>query len=320
MKISAAVIGLGKIGLTSDLTLSPAEHVFTHARAFAMHPAFRLLGGMDPARTRCQEMTETYGCPACTSVPELLTACQPEVVAIAAATAAHASLVRQVLEHSRPRAILCEKPLSHDIGEAREIVAACRAAGCELFVNYIRRADPAVQEVRRRIDAGEISTPLKGVVWYSKGLLHNGSHFFDLMQYWLGDLVSALVVAPGRDWQGDPEPDLLLSFARGRIHFLAAREEDYSHYTAELVSPSGRLRYDLGGWKLVWQPAVPSPTTSGYTVLDRVEHEIPSHLARIQWLVADQLKLALSGEQHCLCSGQEALGALEHLTSIKNSL
>ena len=32
--------------------------------------------------------------------------------------------------------------------------------------------------------------PIKGVCWYSKGLLNNGSHFINLLEFWLGDYVS----------------------------------------------------------------------------------------------------------------------------------
>jgi len=321
MRLGAIVIGLGRIGLTSDLSMSADTSVYSHTRAFSQHSSFHLLGGTDVDSDRCQDMTREYGCPTFASLPELLAETEPQVVAIATPTESHSSTLFEVLKRSRPKAILCEKPLSSDIHEAREMVVACQEAGCHLFVNYIRRADISVQEVRRRILAGEIATPLKGVVWYSKGLFHNGSHFFDLMRFWLGELVAFDIVDKGRNWEGDPEPDLSLRFSRGRIQFLAAREEDYSHYTAELVSSSGRLQYDLGGWKVIWQPVLESAENAGYMVLDRVEHEIPNRLARIQWHVADELAKVLSGKMHhCLCTGQEALDALENLTTIKNAL
>lgn len=320
MTLGSVVIGLGQIGMLSDLTFDPRHHVYTHARAFNEHPAFDLLAGVDEDAQRRKEFQEIYRRPAYDNVGDALKAHCPDTVAIAAPTPAHATVLREVLQTCRPRAILCEKPLSYDIIEAREMVALCEQAGSQLFINYVRRADPAVREIKRRLDSGQIATPLKGVVWYSKGLFNNGSHFFDLLQHWLGEMQSFQVVQRGRNWGEDPEPDLAVAFANGRIHFLAAREEDFSHYTVEMVSPSGRLRYDLGGERVLWQPAVASVSSPGYTVLDPVEQGIPNELSRIQWHVADQLAAAMHGRPAAICTGDEALRAIEHLTSIKNAL
>jgi predicted dehydrogenase len=221
----------------------------------------------------------------------------------------------------RPRVVLCEKPLAYNLEDARQILSVCETAGCRLFVNYLRRGDPGVQEVRRRLDVGHIAQPLKGVSWYSKGLIHNGSHFLDLLQYWLGDIREFKVTNPGRAFgQEDVEPDVLLEFAGGGVHFIAAKEEHFSHYTVELVAPNGRLRYEQGGGTILWQPVRSSETVHGYSVLDVSEERIPSDLGRVQWHVVDQIALAMSGARTSLCEGRDAFRTIEHLTAIRDSL
>jgi predicted dehydrogenase len=101
------------------------------------------------------------------------------------------------------------------------MVKACFDSGCSLFTNYIRRSDPGGIEVARRLHAGEIRSPIKGVAWYSKGLYNNGSHLVNLLQYWLGDVTGFKVVSRGRDWEGtDPEPDLEICFESGNVSYL----------------------------------------------------------------------------------------------------
>lgn len=320
MTWSVLLVGLGQIGMTSDLALHPSTHVCTHARAFHQHPAFELLAGVDGNAQRRSEFGQAYGLPTFASVFEALQSIDPAVVVLAVPTEAHAAVLEEVLTLSKPEAILCEKPLSYNLDEAARIVWLCAQACIQLFVNYVRRADPAVCEIKARLDSGQITLPLKGVAWYSKGLLNNGSHFFDLLQYWLGDLQAFKLVQRGRCWGADPEPDFLATFAGGQIHFLAAREEDYSHYTVELVSASGRLRYDLGGSHVIWQPAIQSVTSVGYNVLNPTEQEIPNYLEKIQWYVANELAAALDGRPAAICTGAEALRTIENLTSIKNVL
>jgi predicted dehydrogenase len=304
-----------------DLKLDPDMHVLTHARAFQRHPEFRLVGGVDSAHQQRDVFEAHYGVPSYADVESAMDALQPDVVAIATPTALHGSTVRAVLRTGRPLAILCEKPLSFEIDEARDLVDLCAKKECRLFANYMRRSDRGVVEVKRRLSEGLIDLPAKGVVWYSKGLFNNGSHFLNLLQYWLGDVTGFRVIEPGRLWDGiDPEPDLTLSFLHGTVFFLAAHEEDFSHYTAELVAPNGRLRYEQGGEKILWQGTVKDAACDGYTILDASEEIIETNFSRVQWHVADQLAACVQGRQAQLCSGTEALQTLETLAAIRSTL
>ena len=321
MTFSALIIGLGQIGIGYDLDLDPAEHVLTHARAFQQHPEYQLAGGVDPDHGRRRLFEEHYGLPTYADIESAMSALQPDVIAISTPTAMHGPAVLSVLRSGRPMAMLCEKPLSFDIVETREIVASCAERGCRLFVNYMRRSDHGVVEVKRRLSKGLIGHPAKGVVWYSKGLFNNGSHFLNLLQYWLGDVMGFRVIEHGRLWDGlDPEPDLAVTFLQGTVFFLAVREEDFSHYTVELVAPNGRLRYEQGGARIVWQGTAKDAACDGYKILDSAEEIIKTDFARVQWHVADQLAACLHGRQAQICSGTEALQTLETLAAIRSTL
>lgn len=300
-----------------DIDLDPAEHTYSHARAFGNQPAFALVAGVDPDPDFRSRFAADYGARAYASVSDALDDQEPDVVVIAAPTAMHARIVKEVLARCVPRAILCEKPLASDFDEAKHIVAACKRGEVPLFVNYMRRSDPAVIEVRRRIDSGEIALPVKGTTWYSKGFLHNGSHFFNLAEYWLGPMKRATVLDSGRKWEGtDPEPDVRVEFEKGTITFFSAWEESFSHYTVELLSRSGRLRYERRGEFVEWQAAGADPYFKGYTTLAEEGERIPSGMKHYQRHVADQLAAALVGDPFHLCSGDEALRTLKSMQEI----
>ena len=301
-----------------DLTLDPSVHVLTHARAFQQHPAFQLLGGVDSDAGRRQLFEQRYGKPAYADVAAAMEGLRPDVVAVATPTKLHGRTVQDILSARVPKAIICEKPLSFDVAEARSMVDVCRKRDCRLYVNYIRRSEPGAAEVKRRLLAGDIARPVKGVAWYSKGLFNNGSHFINLLQDWLGDVREVQIIESGRLWDGqDPEPDLKVWFAHGSVCVLAAQEEHFSHYTIELIAPNGRLRYEQGGDRILWQSTAADAMCEGYTVLDPVEETIKTDLARIQWHVADQMAAELNGGQARICFGTDALRTLEALIAIK---
>src|SRR5689334_24262837 len=108
------VIGLGQIGMGYDLDLDPATHVYTHARAFSTHEAFELVGGVDPDDARRQVFESQFKRPAFDDAVKAILATKPDVVAIAGPTAMHRDLVGIVLEHAAARAVICEKPLTHN--------------------------------------------------------------------------------------------------------------------------------------------------------------------------------------------------------------
>jgi len=310
------IVGLGKVGMGYDLELDPATAIYSHARAFSLHTAFELICAVDPSAAQRELFECHYRRPAYANIESALKDGTASIVIIASPTVKHSEILNMVLQ-SKPKLILCEKPLAHDLVEARKMVEACEDAGVKLFVNYMRRSDLGAIEVKKRIEQGIISLPIKGVAWYSKGFLHNGSHFFNLLEFWLGSFVSAKVLDSGRLWDSqDPEPDVQVEYERGKVVFQAAWEEAFSHYTIELLSPSGRLRYEQGGESIAWQSTYPDPNISGYEILKPVSEMISNDMTRYQWHVADQIANALGDRPHNLCTGRQALETLEKMYQI----
>jgi predicted dehydrogenase len=187
----------------------------------------------------------------------------------------------------------------------------------------MRRSDPGVNAVKRMLESGEILAPVKGVVWYSKGLVHNGSHFVDLMRLWLGPVERMTLIRAGRRWpQHDYEPDFVMEHAKGKgcVTFLAAAEENFSHYTVELLACNGRLRFEQGGERVEWQIVTNDDDFVGYRVLAHEPQVLPADMSRYQCHVATQLALALAGEAANLCSGREGLETLRDVHRVMELL
>ena len=140
---------------------------------------------MDPRDDRRRQFREKFSVPSFESVTDALEVLSPNVVVICCPTDQHFNVLRLLLEVECIEAILCEKPLSYDIDEARRMVEMCDERSIGLFVNYMRRADPNVIELRNKIQSGEIGGPIKICAWYSKGIYNNGSHVIDLAKFYL---------------------------------------------------------------------------------------------------------------------------------------
>lgn len=310
MKFSAAVIGLGRIGLGYDLTSSPGD-VLSHSKAFLRHPGFELVGGADPDAANRDAFEKFSNRTAWSVASEMLQALKPQVIAVASPTSTHLAMVETALS-VRPLAIVCEKPLAVTEAEGQRIVDACKDAGVMLCVNYMRRFDPALQAVGRDIRAGIFGDIFKGTLWYSKGLLHNGSHYLDILLDWLGPVADLDILDPGPETtMAGPEPDVLFRFTSGcSLYALAAKEENYSLIDLDLVGTRGRLRYtDLGCSLERWHTAA-DPLFPGYTILNRETSTAQPDLAHYQWHVVEALFQLLTKGVPLPSSGTNGLAVL----------
>ena len=314
MSYKVLIVGLGKIGLGYDLFPGNTSTIKTHARAFELHNEFSLNGGVDHLESACKTFEEIYCVPAFTCINNALTKLNPDVVVVASPTNSHLHDIEQIVNNSSVKAILCEKPLSYKVSEAIKIVSLCNQHNIKLYVNYFRRADPAIIKLKNYFDTGVISYPIKGVVWYSNGLLHNGSHFVDLLKFWFGPIISSQIINDGTNLSNqDFDVDFRLEFKNAKIIFLVAEESHYSHFTVELVTPNERLRLEKGGESIYLQSISRS---KDMPELSDSEELIQSDFNHYQINIVNELEKALSDLPHNLTSGHEALETIKDIFSI----
>ena len=319
MTYKALVIGLGQIGMGYDMGSAPQSRVATLARAFSEHPLFTLVGGVDTDEANLELFRKYYHKLAYKTIESALEETAPDVVAIAVPTAYHYQVFCETLRWGSVKAILCEKPLAYDLNHAEDMVQLAQTAGIRLYTNYMRRCDKGVVEVRRRILSNNIIAPLKGSCWYTKGIFNNGSHYVNLLQYWLGQARHLELIGKTATCNVvDPDVDLRIEFDLGEVYFHACNTVGYAHHSLELFASNGRLLYEGGA--LTWQAAEPDVHNAGYTTLSSSVEQLPTDASRLQWYVADQIARDLAGEVVTICTGIEGLSTIKILNQIREIL
>lgn len=305
--LSAAVIGLGNIGLGYDYDETDASRVLTHSSAFYNHRHFDLVAGVDPSPATRKRFEDKFNKPTFATVVDLYGRMAPEVLSIGVPTPLHSSVFEEIIQHY-PKAILCEKPIAPTVAEGKIMCEMAHAAHCVLLVNYMRRFEPGVLELRKRIKNKELGDIYKGTLWYSKGILNNGSHFVDLLIFLLGDVKDIVLIDTGREnMQYDPEPDLKIKFGEVNIFFLAGREENFSIKELELMGTKGSIQYSRGGEEIVLRKTCSHDLFPTYTVLEKEGMNIPTDLRRYQLHVLDALYKTLTTGAALNSDGQTAL-------------
>lgn len=294
------ITGLGNIGFKYDLD-EDKDVVLTHARAFSLHKGFSLVGGVDPDPNNRDQFAAAYDVPVFDSLSSAVKEIDADVVVIASPTQRHFENFQELAACCKPRLVLMEKPASYTLQQAREMMEIGTRHSIPVLLNLIRRTDPSVVEVKSKIENGEISLPCKGVVWYSKGLIHNACHFVDLLSWWLGLPEKIEVLAPGSKInEFDSEPDLRISFSDSVVYFIAKNNEEFSYYNIELLAENGRLNFGNGSMPVTWQPR--NKAGAG---LEADCEVIKDELHRYQFNIADDVDRFLRDQSTLLPSLEE---------------
>ncbi len=257
----AAIIGAGRIAAQYD---SPQDRrVLTHAHAIRLNRSVRGLGFYDKNFESARKAGHKWKLRPFRSLDEMLRD-SPEIVVVAVPDESHFDVLKTVLDYS-PRVVMCEKPLATSFAKSLEIDRMFRKKGVLLTVNYQRRYDSSVFKLRREIARGRYGRPLSGVVYYSKGILHNGSHAMDLLRFLFGEAESLLVSERLNDYRkDDPTVGGIVFFDGFSVHLVAGNQKYVSLFEIDLIFEKARFRFVDSGFSLEQYGVVKDPVFQGF--------------------------------------------------------
>jgi len=204
--LRGAIVGLGMMG----------RH---HARLLQTAPRIAFAGAVDPGGDRYGAVRDAADVHA--SVDELLERGRPDFAVVAVPTDEHLPVVRALAGAGVH--VLIEKPLAGTTAAAQEIIAICGDAGVRAAVGHVERFNPALIELRRRTEEGQVGEvfligtercgPFPDRVRDVGVVKDLATHDLDLVG-WLGKSPIDLVAAQTVHKTGREHEDLLLATGR----------------------------------------------------------------------------------------------------------
>src|SRR5215207_325040 len=140
-RLRIGMIGCGEIAVRMATAIASSEH--------AQHVMV-----MDTQAALAQDLGEQYGIPWTDRVGDLLANPAVDAVYIAVPHHLHAPLTIQAAEAGKH--VLVEKPIATTLADAEAMIAAARANGVWLSVNFHAQVDPICQAARDLVSQGVI--------------------------------------------------------------------------------------------------------------------------------------------------------------------
>ncbi len=234
----------------------------THAAAHVADPLSKLVAVCDVVKEKADQAAKTHGVKAYYRLADMLKHEELDVVDVTTGGYENGSW------HFEPamealaagKHVLCEKPLSNDIGEARELVREAAARKLYLGCNLNHYFTPPAERAKKYIDEGAMGELIyllfkmgfnggEATYGFNKSPRFNQpyahmkaflTHPFSVMRYFCGD-ITHIQTFSGRPGFRQNKGDLLLSvnsvhckFANGTVGYL--------------LSHRGEAMWGLGGW------------------------------------------------------------------------
>lgn len=192
-KFKFAIIGCGRIGL---------RHA-TLAKDFG-----ELIGVCDIVAEKVNHFGELFGTSTFTNIEKLLLEIKPDIVVICTPNGMHAQ--HAILAMKSGAHVLCEKPMSIDVQDAKEMIEVSQQTSRHLLIVKQNRFNPPVQAIKKLLDENKLGRIMSFQIncfwnrneayyensWHGTKSLDGGSlftpfsHFIDLLYWYLGDIKS----------------------------------------------------------------------------------------------------------------------------------
>ncbi len=235
----------------------------THARAHTEDPLSELVAVCDVVEERADDAAEKYGVPAYYDLDDMLRNEDLDVVDVTTGGyengSWHFEPVMQALESGKH--VLVEKPISNDIGEARQMVRKAFEEDLYLGCNLNHYFTPPAEKAREYMDNGQIGELVyclhkmgfpggERTYSYSSAPRSEGfpyfhvkaflAHPFSIMRYFCGD-VTHIQAFFDRPSYRKAAGDLMLSINSIHMRFQNGA-------VGYLLSQRGDATFGLGGW------------------------------------------------------------------------
>jgi len=315
--LQAAIIGCGWVAGGYD-HVSGEPGIRTHAKAYALDERTELAAVCDRDNDRLQAFSQAWGVERCyTDAREMLQQVSPDIVSICAADESHYDLLEVCLDYPSVRGVWCEKPLAKHPEGCAVLLERYRESGVMLLVNYMRSFCTDYLKLKEKLLGGEFGKIQKICIYYTKGIMHNGSHAMDLLLDWFGEPDSWHVIHAVVDYNpADPTVDAYLNIHGIQVYFLGLDESKFSFFEMEIYTDNARISLEESGRRFVIRK-VSGTQASGHKYLGQVEES----MTNLGSVMVDALSCLIDAVDHGYVeiNGNRALKGLEITSNMANS-
>lgn len=304
LQYNVLIIGAGKIGSSFD---NPGSNIIlTHANAFSSHNGFNLVGFVDINKELAKKAAKKWQVKSFGSIKEAFRLKNIDVVCVATSTETHFKILKEIFNFP-VKLVLLEKPIAGTISETKKILDLCNQMKKPVVVNYFRQFLPEFENIKINIDNNKYGNFISGTGYYGKGMLNNGSHIINLLNYFLGDALDFETIDRFIDFSvNDPTVSSILTFKNKKKFILWGIDSRmFTLFEIDLIFKKYRIRIVESGRKIEFYKIKNSQIFKGYKNIIKFS-ETETSFTKYMYCVADNVYKRLTQGDKIKCDIFEA--------------
>ena len=236
----ALIVGCGKVAGGYNRGIDDT-FVLSHALAYIRHPQYEIAGCVDTNAAAREEFCDRWNVPSgYESLEDAFNDQSYDIVSICTPTGTHLDILERLLRYDVSR-VFAEKPMDGDPVRALNLGRQYEDRGRPVAVNFTRRWAPEIVALRNEITTGAWGRLGSAVGWYSGGVLNNGSHMLNLVEFLTGKAIDIICVGKARHdgLVADPTMDATLDLEGVPLHLIGCDAHDHTRFELTLSFSGG---------------------------------------------------------------------------------
>jgi predicted dehydrogenase len=322
MKYRAGIVGCGRIG--SEFDDDPKRRVVsTHAGSYSAVDEIELVAACDLNKVRLDKCGKRWNIPSLyQDYRQMLVKENLDILSVCTWGSTHLEIVKEAV-NSSVKEIFCEKPIADSLKNADEMIKLCNEKKVILQIDHQRRFDKFHQDVRAFLQDGKLGRIQQVGFYYTAGIANTGSHMFDLLRFFFGDIdwVRAVYSQNKSPNPNDPNIDGIMKFRNGTFCAIQACDvRDFLIFEMHCIGTKGRLNITHSGFDVEFYDVRASEIFSGYKEIFKSDSPIKEDAPR-EFMVSAvrHLVVCLKEGQKPMCSGEDGRASLELVCAFHES-
>jgi predicted dehydrogenase len=299
-------------------------------------PRFQIAAVIDRDEQKAERLARPLGAAAGTDWRAVVQGPDIDIVLVLTYPDTHAEIAIAALESGKD--VLCEKPLTRTVDEARALVAAAKRTGRTLKCGFNHRHHPAIAQAYEEFGSGVIGKPVFGRARYGIGgrpgiekewrsnpaivsggqFMEQGIHVVDLYRWFLGDIERVTGFVSTARWPIAPLEDNGFALLTSKNGVVASVHSSLTQWTNlfefELYGEKGSLTVrGLGASYGVEELVVSIHDPSGPFSHTTTEYRGGDVSWKGEW---DEFVAAIDGKREPLGNGEDGLAAMEIVNAV----
>lgn len=267
----AGIIGCGRIGCSFDDD-PKRTYIATHAGAYNNAKEINLVALADVDELKLKKYKDKFNVRSIyTDYREMLEKEKLDILSICTWNDTHYDITKEAVK-ANVKAIFCEKPIASKLEDAKKMVELCEKNNILLMIDHQRRFCTFHQAVKKFLEEKKLGDIQQTTFHYTAGIANTGSHMFDLLRFFFGDVEWIYAVK-----SKNPSPNEKDSNFDGIIHFKnnlncsiqALDVKKFLAFDLDIIGTEGRFRLTHSGFDYEYDTTQESRVFSGYRELSK---------------------------------------------------